>query len=114
MLKNKKPVCSIKHFEVLTKQFTKIATRVIHDYEYNKYYSVYNEFAETKLKNEVKLLLNTYKSNMYKTKSCYKSQVLSKHRNNFWVSYTFENDEFKRTENPTKIVFRLYTKTNVF
>lgn len=114
MLENKKPVSSIKHFEGLTKQFHKIAIRVIRDYEFHTYYGVFNEYIETKLDEQVNLLLKTYKSNMHKTKSCYQTQVQSKFRNSFWISYGFEDENYKRTGKPTRIVFRLYTKISFY
>lgn len=111
MSENKKPVCSIKRFEGLTKQFSKIVKRVIVDYRVEgnnilfDYYTIYH------LDNQINMLLDTFKSNMHKTKSGQMLKLFSTDHT-FWVTYTFENDEFKRTSKSTNIVFRLYVKTD--
>lgn len=55
-------------------------------------------------------LLSTFKSNMFKTKSCFYGKLPSKKNAYFWFSYTFEDDKFKRTIEPIMITFRIYCK----
>lgn len=109
MLENKKPVCSIKRFDGLTKQFSKIVRRVIHDNITESNYDIFMLYIEYYLNNQIDILLNTFKSNMHKTKSGQMIKLFSSDHT-FWLTYTFENDEFKRTSKSTNIVFRLFVK----
>ena len=110
MLESKKNYCSIKHFEVLLKQFKKITTRVVHDHEFEENYDLFSQFLNTDFNAHCDNLLSTFKSNMFKTKSCFYGKMASKKTANFWVSYTFEDNVFKRTANPNKITFRVFCR----
>ena len=110
MSKIKEPVCSIKHFMVLTNQFVKIARRVIDDYEDSEYYDIMQYYADYRLKLQADVLLNRFKSSQHKTKICYETKIPHVVNNSFWLSYGLEKDGFKRSSNPTQIVFRIYCR----
>lgn len=111
MLKNNE-VCSIKHFEVLTNKFNQIVRRVLDDYQDKDYYLLLALYRQDNLDGQLNNMYFRFKSNMHKTKSAYKTTVSDLTTSgDFWVSYGFENDEFKRTSNATRIVFRLYFRT---
>lgn len=111
MLKNNE-VCSIKHFEVLTKKFSEIVKRVLDDYQDKDYYNLLYLYKEEPLDSQLNNIYFRFKSSMHKTKSAYKTTISDLTTSgDFWISYGFENDEFKRTSKPTRIVFRLYFRT---
>lgn len=109
-------IFSNEHFLRLLNKFEKISCRVISDYKDDKYFELYRDFVfnnkgcESPLKNILNELFKNYKSNYYKTKSCLTDVLMNYYVNEFFVSYTFEDEYGKRSYFPNFIVFRIYVK----
>jgi hypothetical protein len=113
-------VCSNDHFLKLLKQFKKISCRVIVDHKDSKYYKLLCDFAFGDFMNKSPLnhilddLFKNFKAKPIKTKSGIIDEMCSEYMNKFYVTYTFQNDQGKRSINPSFIVFRIYIKIGYF
>lgn len=117
-----KKVCSNDHFFKLLKQFKKISSRVILDHKDSKYYEVMHDFIfgniifTDPLTNNSPFdyilldLFKNFKANPIKTNSGLTDEMCSEYMNKFYVTYTFENELGKRSNEPKFIVFRIYVK----
>jgi len=111
-----KKVCSNDHFLKLLKQFKKISCRVILDHKESKYYNTYCKFAFGNFINNspfdqiLEDLFKNFKANPIKTNSGLTDEMCSEYINKFYVTYTFENELGKRSNDSKFIVFRIYVK----
>ena len=109
----KNPVCSINHFKKLLKKFKSISYRVIEDHNKSRYYNLFSKFiVSNDFENILDNLLKNFKSNPRKTKSALKYTISSDFNNSFYVSYTFEDENGKRSMIPKFIVFRVYVSVD--
>lgn len=115
-----KKVCSNDHFLKLLKQFKKISNRVILDHKDSKYYKLLCDFAFGDFMNKSPFdyilldLFKNFKANPIKTMSGLTDEMCSEYMNKFYVTYTFQDDLGKRSNEPKFIVFRIYVKIGYF
>lgn len=115
-----KKVCSNDHFFKLLKQFKKISCRVILDHKDSKYYKLLGDFAFGDFMNKSPFdhilddLFKNFKANPIKTNSGITDEMCSEYMNKFYVTYTFQDDLGKRSNEPKFIVFRIYVKIGYF
>lgn len=85
-----KPICSNKRFEQTIKSFKKYANKQIENNPHviNKTWFHYHSFDI-----QLRKLLNSFKSNPYKTKSGYR--VRFSNGVSFWISYTVEHNNVR-------------------
>lgn len=114
-------VCSDKHFENLLKQFKKITIRIFNERSYSKYNELYQNFLFsnqssqiyselTPFNNLLNEMLSSYKRNPFKTKCGFDDVMCYQITNKFWVTYTLEDENNKRSKTPTNIIFRVFVK----
>jgi len=131
LIMNRKPICSIKHFQRMIQSFKKISREQVNRNEHllKHHFEQLDDFFNEPLNPEfanysgfhimLEALCEKFKQNPYKTKSgfdlTYRNNIISKNYK-FWVSYTIQDNLGQRIKkeylNDKFIIFKIHMQVD--